>query len=775
MKFFARRFIIPVLLFTMSCTLFADDLFHPKTRLWLPADDEVYLQEVSQKTPTQSAVESIAALDGRCYGVMDGAICTLAEGTMRPVQETPQNVKRLLRVNEALWALSDNGLYRLAGAAWQKIDDRRIVDLTLHLGVVYAATRDDLFRLEKDRLINIRPEKGYGSSNVTMTMENGEQILLDPVRLGPIERIASYSGTLYILRPGRIVVLDGRVINEESVDWGELPSPQTRDMLAIGSRLFIATAKGLGVLRGMALTTLNGEDGMPYEDATCLAQGFGNDLWIGTKNGVIRMLKNDWHFFGAQLWLPDNHVNDIAVDGRTVYIATDGGLGIIRYEPYTLAKKAAFYERHIKEWGHKRLGFIHTLYKPAGSKEWIREISDNDGGHTAPYLAAMCYKYAVTGDERAREEAVNAFKAMLWLEQITPKDGFFARAIWSTTGDEDKMARGGSGGLPAKWYPTKDGKWYWKGDTSSDEVDAHFYAVSLFHDLVARGEEKELAEQHLSRIAAHIIDNGWKLMDMDGKPTRWGRWDPDYLFRPYGFVARGLNGMQAQTYMKTALALTGDDKFQKGFDQLLKWGYQNYTVRQKLTFPPEDIAPWDDNLANRCYYTLFRYVNDPALRSIYLRSLERTYEIKRMEHIPWFNFTYGAITGNDCEVDRAVQHLREWPLDCRAWSYTNSHRADLRPEPGYVPYGGGTKAMSPRETAVKRGSRNALHYDGGANGRVVVEPTGFLRDYWMGRYHGFIKAPTVSNPELISVKPRPGEQFGARPYDGPGRPRIERK
>ena len=33
------------------------------------------------------------------------------------------------------------------------------------------------------------------------------------------------------------------------------------------------------------------------------------------------------------------------------------------------------------------------------------------------------------------EEAVNSFEAMLWLDRITPIDGFIARAIWSTTGD----------------------------------------------------------------------------------------------------------------------------------------------------------------------------------------------------------------------------------------------------------------------------------------------------------------------------------------------------
>jgi hypothetical protein len=479
------------------------------------------------------------------------------------------------------------------------------------------------------------------------------------------------------------------------------------------------------------------------------------------------MLEDDWHYFGADHWLPGDQVNDIALGEHVVYIATDHGLGIISYEPYTLRKKADYYERHIEEWGHKRLGFIHTIYKKGD--QWIREVSDNDGGHTAPYLAAMSYKYAVCGDEAARHEAVESFKAMLWLEQVTSVDGLVARSIWSTTADADTRGRHGSGGLPAKWFPTKDGLWYWKGDTSSDEIIAHFYSVSIFHDLVAEGEEKEMAREHLAKIASYIKNNGFMIIDMDGKPTRWGRWDAKYLLSPYGYSDKGLNGLEAMTFMKTAYALTGDKEFEEGFQQLMDWGYQNHIVRLKNTFPPTVVAPWDDNLAYRSYYTILRYTDDPILRSIYLRSLARTFEVKRMEHISWFNFAYGAITGNDCEADKAVEHLRQWTLDCVEHNYRNSFRDDLFPEAGYTPYEVDAKAISPRESSVKRGSRNAYQYDGGVNGRRVMEPTGFLRDYWMGRYHGIIEAPATTEEELISVSPGEGD-FGALPYDGPDRP-----
>jgi hypothetical protein len=52
----------------------------------------------------------------------------------------------------------------------------------------------------------------------------------------------------------------------------------------------------------------------------------------------------------------------------------------------------------------------------------------------------------------------------------------------------------GSGGYPAEWHDTADGKFEWKGDTSSDELCSHFYAISLFLELAAQGGE--IAPRH---------------------------------------------------------------------------------------------------------------------------------------------------------------------------------------------------------------------------------------------------------------------------------------
>jgi hypothetical protein len=103
-------------------------------------------------------------------------------------------------------------------------------------------------------------------------------------------------------------------------------------------------------------------------------------------------------------------------------------------------------------------------------------------------------------------------------------------------------------------------------------------------------------------------------------------------------------------------------------------------------------------------------------------------------------------------------------------NYRNSHRSDLSPQRGYVPYGGGARAISPRESESKWGSRSALQYDGGENSHGVTPPIGWLEDYWMGRYYGLIEAPKMQDSEAITLRARTRKSPGVARYNGPARP-----
>jgi hypothetical protein len=729
-----------------------------ETRAWQPVKDDVFLQEVGRQVASSQPLTAVAVFEGQVYVGSDQGLFRLEADQLIPVDKLSKPVGRLVVTSGALWAITGDGLYRFQRENWKQISGDSVSDLTEHLGQVIVSRGRRLWRVDADSLIP----------------------LVDADSPFPITRVVSHCETLYVHGKGRLTYYDGARIGARNVfewssdkawDWGRLPSLNARDAISQASRLYIATDRGLAVLRGMSLTSIRGEDGLCYEDVTCLASGFDNDLWVGTTRGAIRMAGGDFHYFAGQRWLPDEHVNSIATSDNAVYIATAKGLGIIDYEQYTLQKKADYYERHLDEWGQRRLGFTHKLEWDKKLNQYVREVSDNDGGYSGNYLAAQAYRFAVTKDPEARAQAVNTFGALRWLEVMTPMSGFIARSVWAK-GEVGHQADHGSGGAPAEWHDTADGKFEWKGDTSSDEVCSHFYATKLFLEHAARGDEISQAKQHIASIASHIANNGWQLIDADGKPTRWGRWDPEYFSTEEGLYDRGLQTLQVLSFMKTAEVLAGDPEAGDAYRRLVEMGYPEHTVRQRNTFPPDGVLHFLDELALWSYSNLLTYEQDPLLRAIYRRSLERTYEVVRIEQNPWFNFVYGTLTGNDCEVSQSVKHLREWPLDLRVWSYQNSHRSDLQTPAGYAVYKAGVRTFSPRETEPMRWDHWTMKPDGGSAAVPdVIEPGAWLLAYWMGRYHGFIEAPDVTDSANVRVDRKQNNQLGAKQYVGPKRPK----
>lgn len=718
--------------------------------------DEVFLQEVGAKIPSSEPITSVATVDNEVWAGTGKGLSRLKNNQLETDATLQIPIQRLVTVNGSVWAITAKGLYQLADTNWKLVYGDAVNDV--------CAFRNETIVAAGNRLLRVK--------------DNTLEPLSTNAAPFNISRVIDHNESLFVLGTGRLTTFSFNAFGgldlygfpaDQTWDWGDLPSPNTRDAVALGASLFIATDRGLGVLRGMSLTPLRGEQGLPFEDTTCLATGFTNDLWIGTSRGVIRKVDGRFDYFAGQRWLPSDHVNSIAVDGHTVYVATDGGLGIIRYEPYTMAKKADYYEKHLDEWGQKRLGFTHKLEWDDGLKEYVREVSDNDGGYSGNYLAAQSYRYAVTHDPIARREATNTFHALRWLEAMTGIPGLPARSVWAK-GERGHKAGHGSGGYAAEWNNKADGKFEWKGDTSSDELCSHFYSISLFLELAAEGNEITQAKDHLARIATHLIKHHWQLVDRDSKATRWGRWDPDYFLTDEGKFDRGLQAIEILSFMKTAEALTGDSKFTQAYHDLVQLGYPAYTLRARNTFPMESVLHFEDELAFWCFGNLLRYEQDPELHALYRRAYERWFEVVRVEQNPWFNFLYGALTGNDCEPDNAAANLRGWPLDLRVWSYQNSQRTDLRTPPGYVALKGGTKTFPPRETEPLRWDHWLMQTDGGTGGRDVVEPGAWLEAYWMGRYHGYIAAPTVTDPALLTVEHSNDREMGAKPYAGPPRP-----
>lgn len=726
-----------------------------------PVPDSVYLQEIGQNIPSPQPLTSVAVLHGTVWaGTANGLQRLNGDASTASVNGITQAVRRLKTVAGRIVALTDNGTWIATGDSWSFAGALGISDVTEHHGQWVAA--------QGNRLLKLAPD------------QKSWQALGEVKAPFGIDRVVSHLGSLAIAGQGRLTYWNrGRFggldtygfPSDQAWDWGTLISHRIQDVATANNSLWIGTDRGLERLRGMTLDTISGQGGLPIENVTCVAPGHHQDLWLGTPHGLVRYLQGQFSYYAGKRWLPANAVHGIAVESNTVYCATDAGLGVIRLEPFTLAKKAAYYERVLEAWGMKRLGFTHKLEWDEPSQTWVREVSDNDGGYSGDYLAAQSYRWAVTRDPAARREATNTFHSLRWLERMTGIPGLPARAVWAK-GEPGHKSTQGSGGYPAEWHDTADGLFEWKGDTSSDEICSHFYSIGLFLELAAEGEEIQQAKNHLARLAKHLIDHRWTLVDVDGKPTRWGRWDPEYFKTDEGRFDRGLQALELLSFMKAAAHYTGDQTFEQAYQQLVQLGYPDYTLRQRSTFPPEDMAHFEDQLAFWCWWNLLRFESDPELKAFYRRGYERSFETVRIEQNPWFNFLYAALTGNQEEESPALNHLRDWPLDLRLWSFQNSHRADIHTPPGYRAYKGGIRAFSPREREPLRWDAWTMQLDGGADGKHAIECGSWLLAYWMGRYHQFISPPVSTNQEALTVREDEVPRGGAAPYRGPGRPTL---
>ena len=479
--------------------------------------------------------------------------------------------------------------------------------------------------------------------------------------------------------------------------------------------------------------TYTGEEGLPYGPVTTISYS-ENELWLGTPNGTI--MKNDrWHYYCGKRWLPDNRINDILiVDQNTVWIATPKGISEIKKVQMSLAQKATRFEKRLNE-RHLHHGLVSdcVLKSPGDTTSFKCFTNDNDGLWSSIYLAAESFRFAVTGASDAYDNAVRTFKAMEMLEKVTPMTGFVARSYVSA--DEDT----GQGG---EWHLSKDGKWKWKGDTSSDEIVGHMFAYPIFYELAAKGEIKVRVKSLVNRLMSNIVDNNFQLHDLDGIATRWAVWTPDSLNNsPNWWYEKGINSLQILSFLESAFYVTGDLKFDKAYRTLIKtYHYAENMVQQKMVTPFE-INHSDDELSYLPYYCLLRYARDPILKKTYQSSLKRSWTIERPDRNPLWDIIAATGLKADCDIKIAVGELQEYPMETIIWGVQNHHRWDLRinPIPDRFMKDQATRAISVAERGITKWNTNPYQLDYDGNGTTEDDGAAWLLPYWMGRYHKLIK------------------------------------
>ncbi len=495
---------------------------------------------------------------------------------------------------------------------------------------------------------------------------------------------------------------------------------------------------------------LDHHDGMPYVVMTCMAIAPNGDLWGGTSEGAWRLRAGQWRYFWGRRWLPGNNVADITVDDRgRVWLATDAGIACIEEREMSLADKALHYDA-ITQQRHNRNGWISDCrFETPGEpdKGVIHHASDNDGLWTSIYVAAESFRYAVDKSAEARANASKSLQALLDLVRLSGYPGFPARAIIKkgekVTGYQPHETVRVDGETDPIWYASPSHPEYiCKGDTSSDELDGHYFAWYVYYECVANKEEKKQIADVCRAVTDNLLRNGFTLVGHTGRKTRWGVFAPEYLNEDPRWVdERGLNSLEMLCYLKVAHHICGDQRFADAYEKLISEHhylintllYRHRAIWYRINFS-------DDELAFCTFYPLILLETRPERRAVLLESLATSWKGLREENRAWYNIQYAALAGGIDRLDRAVECLQDWPYELIEWKVRNSHRHDV--ELRYAPGRGGPwldRVLPFSELRIMRWNGNAYEPDGGGDGSSEDDGGAWLLAYWMGRYHGLIR------------------------------------
>jgi len=378
------------------------------------------------------------------------------------------------------------------------------------------------------------------------------------------------------------------------------------------------------------------------------------------------------------------------------------------------------------------------------------------------YLAAETFRYAVTKSDEALLNVRESLEAMEREYTVNGlNSGFPSRSF----------DRHGYNNNDNPWRQSPDQEWDWKSTTSSDEAIGHVFAFGVIAELVPVPEIKNKAVMLIDTLMSHILKNNYYLIDWNGKPTTWGRWNPEYVnVRPADVGDRKICSSNIIAMLQTAYHFTKKEKYKMAIISLLNdHGFLANLMRpmKSIGMAPADADElsrelsdgWnhsDDEMYYCGYWGLYRYALNDTLKVKYKTAIIDHWEIERSEKDGLWNIMT-AITGKpEIDLNEAVWYLQEYPLDLINWTVINSQRKDIEFVEDNFRKQTIKEVLSPKELPITRHNANRFQLD--ENSRGASENSAgdiWLLPYWLGRYLGVIAEPTakkISTFSLIRVK-----------------------
>ncbi len=496
--------------------------------------------------------------------------------------------------------------------------------------------------------------------------------------------------------------------------------------------------------------------GMPWDNIKQVTLDSTGRLWLATEKGVMMNdpdSDNDrWKVFHSRRWLLEDDVRCIGFDQEGgAWIGHDGGVSRVYQDLWTLEEKAEYFHSILRERHLRMEAFTArcTLAASGDTSDCSPQQLNDEALWTGMYALSEVFRSKTLTDATKKAEAAANAKAslnlLLELEKAPNFDtfpGFPAASIFPR----------GDGPIDQEnWF--RSDLYDWLSDTGSDSIVGHVLLYPFYWDLLADEQEKETVAAALGRIATHIIEHNYQLIDpKTGNATTAGRYNDEAVTGALGAEGEGgLNALKVLALLRAAYHITGDDTYWKAYiDRAHVAEYANTTLHQATMSATRKADHASDQLAFLSYLTLLRYADVIDFREIYMDSLEEAFGQIREQNAPLFNIIYGVFKHNGFDLAQAVQTLRETPLDLVDWRIDTCWRADV--ELNSATDSEGKKQLT---EALPINERKLCRYDDNPyacewsseddpdqlGGRMEDDGVFFLLPYWMARYFKMIDAP----------------------------------
>lgn len=289
-----------------------------------------------------------------------------------------------------------------------------------------------------------------------------------------------------------------------------------------------------------------------------------------------------------------------------------------------------------------------------------------------------------------------------------------------------------SGEIPARLWNNLIGAGYtvddivYKGDTSSDEIIGHLFLYKLAFDILGPEdpELKQIIANTMDRLAQHISDNGYTMVDGSGQPGTWSKFNREFFYNSSQLGGAPLTTSVILSLFKLAHYVTGYQKWDNEYrmaaldpayeyaEIMSQYSKQCYLLMRIFLeeYVPSAVGNFlaegdllgygtpttemltrlflnysDEEMAMLAFYLLFQMEDDEELLTYYRSAIDQWWvSIKYSENPLWYyiyqlaypNKTIYDAYGNNI-LETAAWSLSRHPIDTRKMSASSSERDDI--------------------------------------------------------------------------------------------------